>query len=151
MSAAGSAHHDRTARLTSELSELGLSAEDAERLSSLVTVQFPLARRVGVRGIERWLRGAGVPGDEAREGAAVLFALDALDMGAPFDRVVRDLGLAGYERARAQGAAFEAARIQRSSPRPPREAEIPASLIVCALASTAALAVVFIHLMMSQS
>jgi CheY-like chemotaxis protein len=141
---------DRSTRLAAELSELGLNTEDAKRLSSLATVQFPLARRVGVRTVERWLRSAGVPAEEAADGAAVLFALDALDMGRPFDRVVRDLGVAGMDPARAQGAAFEAARIQRGSPRPSRENEIPASLIVCALASTLALAVVFIHLLMTH-
>lgn len=141
------ARHDRPARLAAELSRLGLETEAANELSSLATVRSPLTRRVGVPGLVRWLRRAGLAPREAQEGAAVLVALDGLDAGKPFVQVVRELRHSGLGPAEAECAALEASGIQRSAPLPEGGDDIPAALLVAALGTTAALAVIFLYLL----
>ncbi len=136
--------------LATELRRLGLPTESALAVAARLTRSHPLARRVGVLGIARWLRHAGLSPEVADEEAAVLFALDALDIGRSFNQVVRELGLAGVPPQRAHGAAYEAARIHRSAPLPEEDDLLPAPMMVGAIATTVALAMIALHVVLTH-
>jgi hypothetical protein len=106
----------RAARLRAELVELGIDAELAARLSTLSVRRHPLGLRLGLRGAARFLRRSGVGESAADDVAALLHALDGLDLGWRFDDVIEALVLAGATPPAARGAAFAAARIQRAAP-----------------------------------
>jgi hypothetical protein len=133
--------------IAGEICSLGVPSEIAERISQRLVVQHPLARRVGVPGIARWLRRAGAADERAQECAAVLFALDAIDLHRAFPQVVRELCLAGLAPHEAQGAAFEAARIHRSTVISSEEPELPIGMIAAGIASITALFGVFLFLL----
>jgi hypothetical protein len=123
----------RTARLRVELVELGLDAELAGRLSTLSVRRHPLGLRLGLRGVARFLRRSGVTETAADDAAALLHALDGLDLGWRFGDVIEALVSAGAPPPAARGAAFAAARIQRAAPVAFRDPGVGAALLGAAL------------------
>ncbi len=97
------------------LAGAGMPRESASSLSSLLVLRHPLTHRIGVRALARRLGAEGLRPDAADDAAALLFALEGLEMRHAFGRVLADLRAAGYPQAAALAAGLEAARLHRST------------------------------------
>ncbi len=121
----------RPEALAAALGEQGMPARAASALSADLVLRHPLARRCGVRRMEKSLRDQGLAPGPAAEMACTLYALESFDLGHRLTDVRGELRLAGVPEDRALGAVFEAARLHRESADP--AASVPRAPRVAAL------------------
>lgn len=114
-SAATQANPSRIDLLTRLFSERGMDEVDAEALSCQVVLQHPIAQKLGVENLAREIAARGLAEDSARELATLLLAIELMDRGATYDKVITHLEHNSLSPAEALAGAIDASRIHRES------------------------------------
>lgn len=135
--------------LAEELERRGLGHDAADAFAWQLTARHPLARRLGVEILSREIVRRGLDAGAARDAALMLFALELLDGGLGFGRVVQELRRWDPEGTSGWAEAMEAARLHRrlsgSAPREiPREIADRVALVCLGLCIVALLACLWI-------
>jgi len=129
--------------LAEELERRGLGHAAADAFAWQLTARHPLARRLGVELLSREIARRGLEAGAARDAALMLFALELLDGGLGFGRVVQELQRWDAEGRSGWAEAMEAVRLHRrlsgGTPREPSPEMVNRVAIACLGAGIAAL------------
>jgi hypothetical protein len=106
--------------LAKELERRGLGHEVADQFAWHLTARHPFARRLGVEVLSREIARRGLDENAAHDTALMLLALELLDGGLHFGRVVQELRRWEGPGHSAWAEAMEAMRLARSLAKPPR-------------------------------
>jgi hypothetical protein len=99
--------------LAEELARRGLCQDVADAFAWWITARHPFARRVGVEALSREIARRGLEAGAAHDAALMLLALELLDGGLTFDRVVREVRRWDSSGHSGWAEAMEAARLHR--------------------------------------
>jgi hypothetical protein len=98
--------------LEGEFRSVGMSEETAAALSCELVLQHPLGLRAGVWRLTRRIAASGIEADLAQHLALVLLALESLQRGMSFERVLAEARCQAGDPSRGLAACLDAARLR---------------------------------------
>jgi hypothetical protein len=114
---------DLVEAVADELTRQGAEEASAAELAREVIGRYPLVGRLGLAGVVREARRAGLDDSTAEESAIWLAAWEALRRGVTFSSALEQLEVMCSDRQRARAALLDAARfLRQSSPHPGADA-----------------------------
>ena len=111
------AHPKHVELLTDEFSDRGMCDQAADDLACHVLANYPLAHKLGIDRFSQELAEHGMPSDQTRDVATLLFAFELLNRGATYDTVLSRLEVQPISHGDALAGALCASRIHRQAQR----------------------------------
>jgi hypothetical protein len=101
--------------LTQLFSDQGMSEKMAQALSCQLVLHHPITRKLGPRTLAREIEARGLSQKAAREMSVLLLAVELMDRGIRYQRILKHLGQLEVPEQEALAGALEASRIHRES------------------------------------
>ncbi len=103
--------------LTRLFSDQGMSEKMAQALSCQVVLHHPITRKLGLQTLAREIEARGLSHEAAHEMSVLLLAVELMDRGIGYQRILKHLGQLEVPNQEALAGALEASRIHRESGR----------------------------------
>ncbi len=101
--------------LTRMFSTLGMNEKMAQALSCQVVLHHPITQKLGLQTLTKEIETRGLSHEAAHEMSVLLLAVELMDRGISYDRILKHLERLGVPAQEALAAALEASRIHRES------------------------------------
>lgn len=103
--------------LTRRFSSQGMNEKMAQALSSQVVLHHPITRKLGLQTLAQEIQARGLSAEAAREMSVLLLAVELMDRGISYDRILKHLDRLEVPAQDALAGAIEASQIHRESGR----------------------------------